>query len=256
MVVIGVFLLIRPQSTTAVLEPAGQGLTELTVNVLPVLFLSCLFVLTPLIIPVVAIVFAVLLVCWFLRALVILRRKFPEDFDFLVTLAISVLVWKTVRRELKYQIKHLNQSSLSSSPTTTAAGLLDSHLGNIIQVGPSSPGFFGRLEHLDKPREMGFLEFFKDIQNNYRMLDVLSSLPTEGGCKLTVSQSPSVGGVKGHLMAALYRVYVWTVWALPESFKVYLPSFGFNATTIVISSLADCAQFNRLTLLEEKNNQL
>ena len=42
----------------------------------------------------------------------------------------------------------------------------------------------------------------------------------------------------------------------PLMMKVYLPSFGFNATTIVISSLADCAQFNRLTLLEEKNNQL
>lgn len=240
------FVLVRPQAETAVLEPASGAITDLTVSVLPVLFVCLLLVLAPVIVLLATLALTTTLVWWGLRAIVILRRKFPEDFDFFVTLAISVLVWKILRRELIQQMHGGRRTALSSP------GVLDSFLGSIVQVG-HTPGYFGRLENLTKPDSMSFLEFFQDLSLHYRTLDILSSAYTEGGCRLTVSQPPSCEGVTGYLQSALYRLYVLASWVLPEAYQSHLSRFGFNATTLVISCDCDCHQLNRQKLLEKYN---
>lgn len=267
-------LIAQPTSSFSVLESLDDWLTTLTLQFGPVLMLSILL-LIPLIM--LALLFISLArAAWLCVEMVVrVRRKYPTEFDFFVTLAISILMWKILKRDLR-QLQKKEQSLICSDQRSFGVSLDEGRVAQHLSV--SQAGLLGdtwlRWFDVDKvPRLSGatvqgsvdhpvslesYLEFYYDSANNYRMINVLKSEVSMDGaaCNLTVSYAPRADGPMGLLKTTIYQIYLIASWLIPPAYQSPLDYFGFVQRNLILEqnpaeSKGDCTRFNKQIFLEK-----
>jgi len=264
----------KTQSTFSILEMFDGLVTEVLFLIVPTLLSALMLIILPLIIPSVIATLMFFTVYSLLWLVVMVRRKYPEDFDFFVTLAICVLVWKILKKELvQRQVKSLICSKLESrqlldSGLTGTQAVYDPGLERVVRWCEAShhhsfqhplhrmdndAGYFGALSDLRKPDNMSYLDFYLDLNSNYRMMNILRTAETPDGCRLTVSHAPSDRGLKGILKSSLYRIYILASWILPEAYQGYLSVFGFQKSSMTVNCDCNCTNLTKQIILQKIN---
>jgi len=267
-------ILVPTQTATSVIGTFDAALTALTVSVIPHLLLLLLVVCLPLLLPLICIALLSVTVWYATRMLALLRRRYPEDFDFFVLLSISILAWKILKKEtLRHKaVRGLVCSSIQQHVDWEGEELdrvrrwcgggvrVDdpaySHASDsampILQIG-NNTGYFGEVEDLLKPENMSILQFYTELFINYRMMNIISALETGTGCQLHVSHPPRREGIRGALDGFMYQIYVLSSWILPTKYQDYLSVFGYTTTSMDVKCSGGCHQFTNQILLEKVN---
>jgi len=263
------FFLAREQSQFSVLEVLDSCVNEVILFLFPSVLISIMLLILPVVVPVVLILISLSAVCGVLWMIVLVRRKYQDDFDFFVTVAICVLAWKIIRKELvQRQVKNLVCARLPSRQVINA--LTNSNYSPVIydptglekvmkwcemdeQPFSVLPGHYESLRDLKKPENVTYLDFYMDIATNYRMTNIFQSLKVRDGCLLTVSKAPRESGLRGVLQSTLYRLYLLAAWILPNSYQHHLSVFGFSRSPMLVKSESDCEQLAGQIILEKIN---
>jgi len=240
------FFLAREQSQFSVLEVLDSCVNEVILFLFPSVLISIMLLILPVVVPVVLILISLSAVCGVLWMIVLVRRKYQDDFDFFVTVAICVLAWKIIRKELvQRQVKNLVCARLPSRQVINA--LTNSNYSPVIydptglekvikwcemDEEPFSvlPGHYESLCDLEKPENVTYLDFYMDIATNYRE-----------------------SGLRGVLQSTLYRLYLLAAWILPNSYQHHLSVFGFSRSPMLVKSESDCEQLAGQIILEKIN---
>lgn len=272
--------MVKPNNFISILEGADQLVLEITQQVIPVI----LTYLSIFLFPIIFITTSTSYIAYsFFRFLASLRRRFPDDFDFFLTLAISILAFKTVKRDLvQRQLKDIVCSKLklpTSSPGLTGMSLAgtgaltrpgeveggDAQLAlqhwclsndNImrsIAKAVRNPVRYGEVEEVVKPENMSYLQYYTDLFTGYRAYHITSAKPAgkSGSCWLNIVHPPRESGVYGIVRGAAYKMYVVASWVLPESYQDYLSVFGFKESSIEIETQMNCSSLNKHMLVEK-----
>jgi hypothetical protein len=258
--------IISPTSSISIIGELDGLLTYLSTQAAPLLVSFSLLILIPLSVPVLisSILFSA---AWMgIRLIVAVRRKFPEDFDFFVTIAMFILAWKILQKDImQRQVKSLVCTSLEKSRNGlsvggTGSGLQELRrwckqpplLGDIVQVGEQT-GYFGSLENVSLPQDVSYPEMIINLAFNYRirMSLIVSSLSIQDGCNLTVTNPPR--DEVGFLTSALYRLYLLAAWVTPTKYQSHLAVFGFNSTKLVLQTQISCLDLFKQLLIEKIN---
>jgi len=280
--------MVKPNNTLSIIEGTDQLINEGTQQVIPVILVYLSLVLYPIIC--VTVVISFIAYCFF-RFLASLRRRFPDDFDFFLTLAISILAFKTVKRDLvQRQLKDMVCSKLNyptspsssllrdiglslpsslSSKTEPGAELEDSDAqlalqhwclsnDNIIRSIAKvvkSPVRYGEVEEVVKPENMSYLDFYTELFTAYRGYHILQARPAykPGACWVNIVHPPRETGMYGIMKGAAYKMYVLASWVLPDSMQDYLSVFGFKHSNIEIETQMNCSLLNKQMLVEKIN---
>jgi len=259
----------RDQSSFSLIESVDSFVSEVTLVLIPSMMSSFMVLLLPLIIPLTLISLTLSVVGAVIWLIVQLRRKYPDDFDFFVTVAICVLAWKILKKELiQRQVKKLVCSKLPSRRMLSAITASSSSPGLYDPAGFERvmkwceadtapqvflPGHYKSLRDLEKPENMTYLNFYLDLSTNYRMTNIFHSETVNEGCLLTISTSPSESGMRGIWRSALYRLYLLASWIIPETYQHHLSLFGFPRSLMMVKCECDCQQLPGQIILERIN---
>jgi len=273
--------MVKPNNSISILEGADQLIIEVTHQVFPVILTYITIVLFPIIFITTTTFY--IAYCFF-RFLANLRRRFPDDFDFFLTLAISILAFKTVKRDLvQRQLKDMVCSKLKLA--TPSAGLPGMSLagssglskpGSDLEAGDAqlalqhwclsndnimrsiakavrNPVRYGEVEEVMKPENMSYLSFYTDLFTTYTAYHITSARPAlkSGSCWLNIVHPPRESGLYGLMRGAAYKMYVVASWVLPESYQDYLSVFGFKESSIEIETGMNCSSLNKHMLVEK-----
>lgn len=281
---------VRPNCSILILESADEVLLDITLQVLPVLFIYLSTILFPVLFVGMITSYIVYCFTWFL---VLIRRKFPEDFDFFLTLAIAILAFKTVKRDLvQRQVKDMFCSKLKLLPPNTgmskAASIYQGY-GGVREVGDEvvegesnshrilqhwcysqddiiksiarttknqvSSMQYGEVEEVVKPVNMSYLTFYTELLTSYRgyyiMQSVSSDTATDKTCHLSIAHPPRETGLYGLWRGTAYKLYIMTSWLLPENYQGFLSVFGFQESKIDIQTEMECSKLNQQILVEK-----
>jgi len=273
--------MVKPNNSISILEGADQLIIEVTHQVFPVILTYITIVLFPIIFITTTTFY--IAYCFF-RFLANLRRRFPDDFDFFLTLAISILAFKTVKRDLvQRQLKDMVCSKLKLA--TPSAGLPGMSLagssglskpGSDLEAGDAqlalqhwclsndnimrsiakavrNPVRYGEVEEVMKPENMSYLSFYTDLFTTYTAYHITSARPAlkSGSCWLNIVHPPRESGLYGLMRGAAYKMYVVASWVLPESYQDYLSMFGFKESSIEIETGMNCSSLNKHMLVEK-----
>eukprot|EP00088_Acartia_fossae_P046071 TRINITY_DN4968_c0_g1_i6.p1 TRINITY_DN4968_c0_g1~~TRINITY_DN4968_c0_g1_i6.p1 ORF type:complete len:411 (-),score=65.72 TRINITY_DN4968_c0_g1_i6:941-2173(-) len=276
--------IVKPNNSISSIEFLDELFLDLTQQVIPLI----LSYLTILFYPIITVTIISLYIAFvFFRFLVNVRRSFPDDFDFFLTLTISLLAFKTVKRDLvqrqfkdmmcsKLQLPTLADSSSGNpgsamSPLSTYYGnhelgaeshaqralyhwcqSQDNVLRSITKTIQNGDTLYGEVEEVKKPANMSYLDFYTEIFTQYRGYHILASQQgsKSGSCTLQIAHPPRDSGLYGMMRGAAYKMYILASWVLPESYQDYLSIFGFRESTIEIETGMNCSRLNKQMLVE------
>jgi len=279
---------VRPNCSILIIESFDEVLLDITQQVLPILFIYLSTIFFPILFVGMITSYIVYCFIWFL---VLIRRKFPEDFDFFLTLAIAILAFKTVKRDLvQRQVKDMFCSKLKLPPPTTGISQAYQGYGGMQEAGeqvveaesnshrilqhwcysqddiiksiattsknPVSSLQYGEVEEIVKPVNMSYLSFYTELLINYRGYYIMQSISstdttTDKTCHLSIAHPPRETGLYGLWRGTAYKLYIMTSWLLPETYQGFLSVFGFQESRIDIQTEMECSKLNQQILVEK-----
>jgi hypothetical protein len=277
--------MVKPNNSISIIEGADQLIIEVTQQVIPVILVYLSIIVYPIIF--ITLVISSTAYCFF-RFLASLRRRFPDDFDFFLTLAISILAFKTVKRDLvQTQLKDMVCSKLKFPTSPAYSGISDlsfglpgglSRAGSGVETQDSdaqlalqhwclsndniirsiakvvrNPVRYGEVEEVVKPENMSYLHFYTELITSYRGYHIMAARPAykPGACWIDIVLPPRETGFYGLMRGAAYKMYVLASWVLPDSYQDYLSVFGFKHSNIEIETQMNCSALSKQMLVEK-----